>query len=274
MCVEVKGVVIGEGMPKVCVPLTGRGQDVVLLQAQEAVAAGPDLVEWRVDFLRGVLEDIEKAGDVVCAGDGSQMNEWVGRTLFGRTAAALGEILGDVPLLVTFRTADEGGEQEVSAEVYRKLNLCAAACEAVDLVDVEICKGDMSEEELAALIGEIQMNGKVVVASNHHFTETPSDEEMYGVFKRMENAGADIWKVAVMPECPEDVLRLLAVTRKISAGTKHPVITMSMGKLGVISRMAGEVFGSAVTFASVSEASAPGQVEIGKLRQVLQLLSR
>lgn len=249
MSIKINKVVIGEGMPKICVPLAGRSRGEILLQAQEAAAAEPDLVEWRVDFWKEI-SDAEA---------------------FNKTAETLGEILGEIPLLFTFRTADEGGEQFASAKLYQRLNLMASKRPEMSLVDVEICKADMNSEETAALIEEIQKAGKTVVASNHHFTETPSDEEMYRTFESMAAAGADIWKLAVMPETPEDVLRLLAVTRKVSMNTTHPVITMSMGKQGVISRLSGELFGSAVTFASVSEASAPGQVEIEKLREALLL---
>ena len=40
---------------------------------------------------------------------------------------------------------------------------------------------------------------------------------------------------------------------------------MSMGKLGVISRICGEVFGSAVTFGTAGKASAPGQLPANQL---------
>ncbi len=50
------------------------------------------------------------------------------------------------------------------------------------------------------------------------------------------------------------------------------IITMSMAKTGVISRLAGEVFGSAATFGAVKKASAPGQISVNDLRTVLTIL--
>ena len=47
---------------------------------------------------------------------------------------------------------------------------------------------------------------------------------------------------------------------------------MSMAKAGVISRLAGEVFGSAATFGAVKKASAPGQISVNDLRTVLTIL--
>ena len=53
---------------------------------------------------------------------------------------------------------------------------------------------------------------------------------------------------------------------KIQYGTT-PFITMSMGGTGVISRLAGEVFGSAFTFGAGKEAIAPGQIPVGELEE-------
>ena len=85
--------------------------------------------------------------------------------------------------------------------------------------------------------------------------------------------GADIAKVAVMPKNYKDVLILLNATLK--ARTEHleiPIITMSMGPEGGVTRLAGGLFGSDLTFAIGKEASAPGQIPIGDLRQAMSVL--
>ncbi|MBK4329426.1 type I 3-dehydroquinate dehydratase, partial [Enterobacter hormaechei] len=51
------------------------------------------------------------------------------------------------------------------------------------------------------------------------------------------------------------------------------LITMSMGKSGGVSRVTGRLFGSAMTFGTVGQASAPGQIAIAKLREVMDTLS-
>ncbi len=53
-----------------------------------------------------------------------------------------------------------------------------------------------------------------------------------------------------------------------------PVITMSMGPIGQLSRVAGSVTGSAVTFGAGAEASAPGQLGAAELKQILDILGR
>ena len=85
--------------------------------------------------------------------------------------------------------------------------------------------------------------------------------------------GADVAKIAVMPQSREDVMTLMEATMEADHSLDIPVVTMSMGRLGVLSRLAGTLTGSAMTFASVGEASAPGQIPIEQMRVFCQLLS-
>ena len=115
--------------------------------------------------------------------------------------------------------------------------------------------------------------GVKVVASSHDFEKTPNVGEMVDRLCRMQRAGADLLKIAVMPKDPGDVLTLLAATWQMrECYASQPVITMAMGGKGVISRMAGEIFGSALTFGSAGKASAPGQVKAEELKGVLRML--
>ena len=76
-----------------------------------------------------------------------------------------------------------------------------------------------------------------------------------------------------MPQLKEDVLSLLAATLEMSEHyAKGPVITMSMSGAGVVSRLAGETFGSAVTYGAVGKQSAPGQVDAASLKKVLDVI--
>ena len=47
---------------------------------------------------------------------------------------------------------------------------------------------------------------------------------------------------------------------------------MSMSSIGLTSRLVGEQFGSAITFATVGKASAPGQMDVHALKSVLTAL--
>mgnify|MGYP000529625487 CR=1 FL=1 len=82
----------------------------------------------------------------------------------------------------------------------------------------------------------------------------------------MQELGADIPKIAVMPTCKQDVITLLSATLEMSEKyADRPIITMSMAGTGVISRLTGETFGSALTFGAASKASAPGQIGVNEL---------
>lgn len=246
--VEVRGVRIGEGVPKICVPIVGRTKEEILTAAESFKKIAIDVVEWRVDWFDGV-SDWNQVEDVL-------------RDL--RTA------LSDTPLLFTFRTSAEGGEKSIDTEDYAVLNKNAAASGMVDLVDVEAFRGD---EIVADIIHTVHSVGVKVVASNHDFDKTPEKDDIVARLRKMQDFGADIPKIAVMPQNKKDVLTLLAATEEM-AGTyaDRPIITMSMAGTGLISRLCGEVFGSALTFGAVGKVSAPGQMNAADLGTILQLI--
>lgn len=188
--------------------------------------------------------------------------------------AALDEIrtiLPETPILFTFRSAKEGGELAVSDEFYFELNETLARTGKVDLVDVELFN---EEADVLRLIETAHKNNVKVVMSNHDFDKTPAKEEIVSRLIRMEALGADLPKIAVMPKSAGDVLTLLDATNTVSEKANQPIITMSMAGTGVISRLAGEVFGSAMTFGAAKKASAPGQIDVNELRHVLDLLHK
>ena len=91
----------------------------------------------------------------------------------------------------------------------------------------------------------------------------------------MQDLDADIPKIAVSASEQEDVLTLLAATEEmVSEYADRPIITMSMAGTGLISRLCGEVFGSALTFGAVGKASAPGQMNAADLSEILTLIHK
>ncbi len=248
--VVVRNIKIGEGIPKICVPIVGVTKEDIIKEAKTFDAIPVDVVEWRVDWFEHVFE-IEKVKE---------------------TLAELREALKDIPILFTFRTSKEGGEKAIEPEAYAKLNIAAAESGYVDLVDVEAFTGD---EVVKEIIEAVHQHGVKVVASNHDFDKTPEKDDIVGRLCKMQELGADIPKIAVMPQSKEDVLTLLAATEEMNR--KHadrPIITMSMAGTGVISRLCGEVFGSALTFGAAKKASAPGQMGVEDLAQALSLLHK
>lgn len=181
-------------------------------------------------------------------------------------------ILPDLPLIFTFRSAREGGERQIATEDYIRLNKAAAASGLVDIIDVELFN---EEADVQALIAAAHNCGVFVIVSNHDFQGTPSEEEIVSRLRKAQELGGDLPKIAVMPCSAADVLTLLAATNRMQElYADRPIITMSMAGEGVISRLAGEIFGSALTFGAAHKPSAPGQVAVAELRQVLELLHR
>ena len=228
-CITVRGCVIGQGRPKVILPIVEETEQAVLAQGQAFAQLAADCIEFRADWFAG----------------------W-------RDAAAL-------------RTQAEGGRANAAFPEY------AAFCRRVwesgcaDLVDIEFFTAGAG---LPGLIAQAHAHGTAVVCSSHDFAKTPSQAEMTARLCAMQASGADLPKLAVMPQSRWDVLALLAATAEMAERhPETPVITMSMGALGAVSRICGEAMGSAMTFASAGKASAPGQIELDVLAPILDRLS-
>jgi len=247
--IAIRGLKIGEGAPKIIVPIVGKTKQEIVEKANSFKGMNIDVVEWRVDFFDDVL-------DTACVLD------------------ALKELrvaIGNTPILFTFRTKNEGGEKEISMESYIDLNAAVAQSGNVDLIDVEIFSGDYV---VIRNIANIHDAGVLVVGSNHDFYKTPNKDDIVSRLLKMQEMDADIPKIAVMPKSIEDVLILLSATTEMK--TKYadrPIITMSMGPMGLISRLSGEVFGSSMTFGAVGQVSAPGQIPVEELATSLNIIN-
>jgi 3-dehydroquinate dehydratase-1 len=247
--VKVRNVVIGEGLPKIIVPIVAKTKEEIVKAAESFSEYRYDIVEWRVDWFDGVFNFAEVED----------------------TAKALRDTLGDdKPILFTFRTSKEGGEKAIEPDAYVELNKRIAMTGLVDLVDVEAFTGDSYVRDI---IETAHKCGVKVVASNHDFDKTPAKEDLVYRLRKMQDLGADIPKIAVMPKNKKDVLTLLEATEAMANDyADRPIITMSMAGTGLISRLSGEVFGSAATFGAVGKVSAPGQMNVKDLDTILNLI--
>ena len=228
-------------VPKICVPLVGKTREKVQKSAEEIKNMPVDVIEWRTDYFE------ENTAE---------------------TLALLSGIKGDIPLLCTFRTKQEGGEREISPEEYEstlKMYIESGFC---DMVDIELSAG---EETVKRLIARADEHGVATVVSKHDFQKTPSKKEMVETFLKMHELGADLPKYAVMPNGKEDVLILLSASLE-SHRRVGKLVAISMGELGKISRVSGGYFGSCMTFAAAEKASAPGQIPVTEASEILKIL--
>lgn len=245
---EIKGKQIGKGRPLVCVPIIERGEQAIYKEAEKLVQLPADMIEWRIDWYEN-----SSSADEVC-----------------KIVEELTKILKQKILLCTFRSTNQGGEKEIDMEAYVELIEKIADQGKADMIDLEVCE----LREPAVVIERLQKRGIKVVASDHNFSKTPSVQIMEEKLLYMKKLGADVAKLAVMPKSSYDVLGLLEATARMrEMYPEYPVITMSMGAVGLISRIAGQTFGSCVTFAASGKASAPGQMPLEDAVTILNKIS-
>lgn len=237
------------GRPKICVSLTGTNHAELLEQVEAINQSSAEIAEWRVDYFED-SDDIEKVLEMLI-----DINE----KLINRL------------LLFTFRTLEEGGEKSISLPDYKKLYLAVSASKKVDLMDVEMTRVEFLGRQL---VQDIKKQDILVILSSHDFEKTPDDATLIFRIGVMNQLGADIGKIAAMPQEIQDVLRMMAIISKSRGFNQLPLITMSMGDLGKVSRVSGELTGSLLTFGSLGAASAPGQIPVEELAKTLEILSQ
>jgi 3-dehydroquinate dehydratase-1 len=246
--VNVRGAVIGGSKPLICLPLVGETRAKVINEAEELAALKPDLLEWRVD----AYDKVDHKENCL-----SVLKE-------------LREAIQSIPLIFTCRIDLEGGFKKISRKNRLELIIAAMDSGDVDIVDIELC----NDPEFVNIVRErAKLNDLKVILSYHNFTETPSESFIYSKLVEAQTAGADISKLAVMPKDYGDVLTLLSATNKArNEIIQGPIVTISMGQEGAVSRLAGGLFGSDITFAIGKQASAPGQIPIEELKNGMALL--
>ncbi|KRL62257.1 3-dehydroquinate dehydratase, type I [Lactobacillus psittaci DSM 15354] len=248
MTVKIRNIDLGTGLPKIAVPNVGSNEAEILTSAKEIAQAKPDLMEWRIDYYKSGIEDLTK---------------------LTATAKKLRELVGELPILVTFRTKNEGGVLPLTEDKYLELVETVIINRLGDAVDIELFHDENRVKHLVQLAHDYNV---VVIMSNHDFEKVPAQDVIEFRLKKMATLGADIPKLACMPQSAGDVLRLLSATDSVHKVLEQPIITMAMGDLGKVSRIAGQVFGSCLSFGAVGKSSAPGQLSIRDLREAEKFL--
>ena len=245
---KVKNKVFGNGKPLVCVSVMDAKKDDIVAEVLRLTEAKAEMIEWRVDAFEGV-ESLNDVREVL---------------------QEIAPLIKDTVFVFTFRSKEQGGLCSLCSEKVYDLHQVAAESHVVDFIDVEYFYTEDADVE----VYDLQKMGTRVITSHHDFHETPSSDVLFMLLEQMKHSNADIVKLAMMPNTTEDVLRLLEETNHFHKRyPNQPLITMSMGKMGMISRISGETFGSCVTFGAGKNASAPGQIPMDELERILQVLS-
>ncbi|MCI5825236.1 MAG: type I 3-dehydroquinate dehydratase [Arcanobacterium sp.] len=238
--------------PTVIVPLTGTTAQMLVEEAQAAEAAGADVLEWRVDFMLATHKQLSFAP--------------LGREVVNPIVEAT-----SLPLLLTIRTSDQGGEAKLSTGRYRLL--LAEMLDTLVHIDVppERIAIDLEHwfDGTPALVQRAQERGFTVVLSHHDWQETPDSDIMQIVYEDMLELPGAVAKLAVMAHDDGDVQRLLDVTARVAHSSGRAIIAIAMGEIGRRSRLEGWKYGSMATFATVGAGSAPGQPSVAELHAAL-----
>ncbi len=247
---QVGNLTIQQGKPAIIVSTTGDdAQSALKLARQAAQTLQVQMVELRVDKLN-FATNVDKV---------AQLGREMRRELQGK------------PLLLTLRTKNEGGSLSPDDASYIALYQQWIEAGFADLIDIEMRIGAPAVDRLVA---QAHRRHVAVILSYHDFQATPDNADMLQRLTWQEAHGADILKIAVMPKTPHDVSRLSDVTWQMRQRSDRPLLTMAMGGLGAVTRMSGEVFGSNLTFGTLDDASAPGQLEVQALDRAMSTLHK
>lgn len=243
--IQIKGKIVGGQTPLICAPMVGQTKNELLDEARAVLEVSPDCVEWRADYFCNVQNAVTMLYEIR-------------------------KILPDIPIIFTLRIDKEGGFRQISQPTRLQIINEMIRTGQIDMVDIELCNG---QDFINSVLETAKKHGVYTIISNHHFQNTPDKETLLQILTDEQQAGADITKLAVMPTCPADVLTLLDATNTFAAQyAAAPTITVSMGKLGAISRLGGGVFGSALTFGVLKQASAPGQISVEELKNAFRII--
>ncbi len=244
--ITIRGKELGGKEIFICVPMISHTKEEIKVDAKVLASLAPDIIEWCCDY----YQPIENVGEIQ------------------ETLREISSIIGDIPLLVRLRHVDEGGFQFIPQDLRLKIIEAILETSSIDIMDVEIS----NDPDFIQKVRDLTTQHKThLMLSYHNFKETPSEEFLVDKICEANRLGADIPKIAVMPHNYGDVLKVLNSTyRARKTLIETPLVTVSMGDMGQVSRAYGGLFGSDLTFAVGKESSAVGQISLAQLRALLE----
>ena len=219
----IKGKVLSSNKVSICVPVVAKGDLDILAAVEKCIAKNVPVIELRADCFdcfnskKGLMSLLEQIAE---------------RTL-------------NTIVIFTIRTSKEGGNADISEADYKDVLMRVSASGFVDIIDVEASQVTEGEE----FINQLHNNGAYVLASHHDFEKTPETLDLIHIYDDLSDTGADIIKLAVMPEKSADVLGIFKAAEYANEYSDALVIMIAMGDMGKVTRAAGKLVGSCITFA-------------------------
>lgn len=218
--------------------------------AAKGKEAGADILEIRFDLLLNNTPGFEKYlkkdfNDPILA---KQIKTWI------REAKNAG-----LPLIGTLRSEKEGGAFKGSEA--DRFELIKKIIQDVDFIDIE---RKSSKKNIFECMKSAKKSDTKIIISSHFFKEMPSLKKIEKTLKKSFERGADIAKVAVMPEKKEDVLTLYKAG--LRSKTPEKICLIAMGNLGKQTRILAPFYGSVLSYGSIDGEAAPGQLPVDRIK--------
>jgi len=246
---KLKKTLFQESAFSICLTLSPRS----LEELQEHLFVLPwdqvDLLEWRGDYMEDPRIQVFQEG-----------------------FRKINEASGHRPLIFTLRAKEEGGQGGFRDEALLQVRQALVKEKDFFILDMEssyFLSGHPMAFAYHRLLEDAKKRGHGVLLSYHNFTETPADEVLLEILRKQQKLGGDLLKVAVLAEKTEDVERLMALSHAASRKLKQPIIAISMGEKGMVSRYDAKKSASCMTYVGLTEEVAPGQLSLAELREKL-----
>ncbi|MFI6125877.1 type I 3-dehydroquinate dehydratase [Staphylococcus pasteuri] len=202
-----------------------------------------------------------------------RVDQWDKLDRLNQVIEELNQLTFDFKILITFRSASQGGKRNVNESEYLNVIEHLINTDGYNMLDIE-WDGQKNKDDYLNLINLAQQKGLEVVLSHHNFDETPTFEEMKFTYYKMSQFNSNYIKLAVMPHDIKDVLHLLEAMNESANTLNQKVIGISMSKIGVISRTAQGVFGGVVSYGCLGEPQAPGQIHVEELKKQIDFYEK
>lgn len=253
---RVRDLELDDGSFKICATLTSRNEYALMNDLLKLKGKAFDLVEWRADYYTADDENREN--------------------LTLKPLRLIRKMVGNKPIIATFRDQREGGQRKMDPSKLLELRRDHVVSGLVDIIDLELMNfrkdGQAPETggEYQQLLQQANEKGIKVILSTHDFNRTPEVEDLIELLRLEEKFGADFAKIACFAKEKRDAEKLLEASKAAVKLLSIPHIALAMGEEGVVTRYSKNLSSSAVTFASIRESSAPGQLSLEELHEKIR----
>lgn len=220
--------------PAICCSVIGKDVETLENLSSEAIDANIDILEVRLDKLKD-FSDLRFLYDI------------------------------DLPIILTNRTREEGGYFK-GKETERVEIILESLDKSISCVDIAL---STPNDLINRVMDRADKENVSVILSFHDFEKVPSEKELDSIVKKMEVFGPDFKKIIGFSNNLDESMKILKFLIDYSDGKYDDLISFAMGEKGEFTRIASPVLGSILTYGSIGEKTAPGQLNVSEIKDSL-----